>query len=133
MTAQDMDGGEQQLETTLPAEPGSAPRARATVAEHSRAWGFGEELCDDATLIVTELVANAIRHAGTTIELRLRRIPEGLRLEVSDGSPRPVRPASPSLLDEGGRGLALVDALATHYGVEGHPTGKTVWVELHGS
>jgi anti-sigma regulatory factor (Ser/Thr protein kinase) len=129
----DMDGEGQQLDTTLPAEPGSAPRARATVAEHTTTWGFGEELCEDATLIVTELVANAIRHAGTTIGVRLRRIPEGLRLEVSDGSPRPVRPASPSLLDEGGRGLALVDALATHYGVEGHPTGKTVWVELHGA
>ena len=103
------------------------------MAEHTTTWGFGEELCEDATLIVTELVANAIRHAGTTIGVRLRRIPEGLRLEVSDGSPRQVRPASPSLLDEGGRGLALVDALATHYGVEGHPTGKTVWVELHGA
>jgi len=129
----EMDGEAQQLDTTLPAEPGSAPLARATVAEHTTAWGFGGELCDDATLIVTELVANAIRHAGTTIGVRLRRIPEGLRLEVADESPRPVRPADPSLLDEGGRGLALVDALATHYGVEGHPTGKTVWVELHGT
>ena len=49
MPVQEMDGEAQQLDTTLPAEPGSAPRARATVAEHSRSWGFGAELCEDAT------------------------------------------------------------------------------------
>ena len=116
-------------ETTFPAEPGSAPLARSAVQQHCRRWGLGD-LCEDATLIVTELVANAVRHAGTVIRLQLRRTDGGLRLEVTDGSVRPVQQTLPDLLDEGGRGLALVDALSTRYGVEGQPDGKTVWAEL---
>ena len=129
MSAPDQPEDLTTYETTLPAEPASAPLARSAVQQHCRRWGLGD-LCEDATLIVTELVANAVRHAGTVIRLRLRRTDGGLRLEVTDGSPRPVRLTSPGLLDEGGRGLALVDALATHYGVEGQPGGKTVWAEL---
>jgi hypothetical protein len=51
-------------------------------------------------------------------------------VEVTDGSTLPLRPQTPPLVAEGGRGLAIVDALASHHGVEGHPHGKTVWAEL---
>ena len=85
---------------------------------------------DDLSLVVTELVANAVRHAGTDMEVRLIALEHGIRLEVQDGSTRPLRPRPSDMCDEGGRGLMLVDALSSRYGVEGEANGKKVWVEL---
>lgn len=113
----------------LPPRSSSASRAREIVTAQCRAWGL-EVLCDDIALIVTELVANAIRHAGTDIEIRVSPVTSGVRIEVKDGSVRPLRPRAALTSDEGGRGLLLVDALATRYGVVGEPDGKRVWVEL---
>ena len=117
------------LVAVLPPRASSASAAREIVTGRCAAWGL-ESLCDDAALVVTELVANAVRHAGTDIELRVQQILGGLRLEVRDGSTRPLRPRPALSSDEGGRGLMLVDALANRYGVAGEPEGKRVWVEL---
>jgi anti-sigma regulatory factor (Ser/Thr protein kinase) len=114
---------------TYPAEPRSVGAARAAVQQSCQRWGYGK-LCDDAKLIVSELVCNAVRHAGTDIELTLMSRREGLRMEVSDGSTQPVRPRIASPTDEDGRGLTLVDALASHHGVRRSTSGKTVWAEL---
>jgi anti-sigma regulatory factor (Ser/Thr protein kinase) len=114
---------------TFPAEPQSVGAARVAVQQSCERWGYGP-LCDDARLIVSELVGNAVRHAGTDIGLTLLARREGLRMEVSDGSTRPVQPRVASLTDEDGRGLALVDALASHHGVQRSTRGKTVWAEL---
>ena len=113
----------------LPPRAASATRARELVTAQCASWGLSS-LCDDVALVVTELVANAIRHAGTDIEICIAPIEAGVRLEVRDGSTRPLRPRAALSSDEGGRGLLLVDALATRYGVEGEPGGKRVWVEL---
>ena len=113
----------------LPARATSASQARELVTERCVAWGV-EALCPDLALVVTELVANAIRHAGTDIELTLEPIPGGVRMQVRDGSTRPLRPRPALASDEGGRGLLLVDALSTRYRVEAEPDGKRVWVEL---
>ncbi len=113
----------------LPPHPQSASEARALVTafcgEHDVA-----SLSDDLCLVATELVANALRHAGTDMTVRLRTIKGGVRLEVEDGSVRPLRPRPAGPSDEGGRGLLLVDALSSRYGVEGEAKGKRVWVEL---
>jgi len=114
---------------TLAAEPRSVGAARAAVVQRCLQWGFGS-LCDDAQLIVSELVCNAVRHAGTDIDLIIRAREHGLRLEVSDGSTEQVQQRTATFLDEGGRGLRLVDALATDHGVRMRPDGKTVWAEL---
>lgn len=113
----------------LPPRAASATRARELVTAQCASWGL-ESICDDIALVVTELVANAVRHAGTDIEITILPIDHGVRLEVRDGSTRPLRPRPALASDEGGRGLLLVDALATRYGVEGEPEGKRVWVEL---
>lgn len=113
----------------LPPQPTSAGVARELVTSQLRAWHV-EALSDDAALVVTELVTNAVRYAGTDVELRITPIAGGVRLEVRDGSTRPLRPRSPELRDEGGRGLMLVDALAHRYGVEAEGNGKRVWVEM---
>lgn len=120
--------GDRVYEGSFPAQPQSPRRARAAVGECCRAWHL-LELYDDVALIVSELVTNAVRHAGTEVRLRLERLPHGVRLEVADDSTRPLRQVV-GYADEGGRGLPLVDALSTRYGVEGRPDGKVVWAEL---
>lgn len=94
-----------------------------------RQWHVGE-LCDDAALLVSELVSNGIRHAGTDLLVELRAVGSGIVVAVSDGSTRPVRARAAAPLDEGGHGLLLVDALSTHWGVTARPSGKRVWAEL---
>ena len=114
---------------TLAAEPRSVGAARRAVVQRCLQWGFAS-LCQDAQLLVSELVCNAVRHAGTDIDLIILERDTGLRLEVSDGSTDRVQRRTATFLDEGGRGLQLVDALASHHGVRLRPGGKTVGAEL---
>ncbi len=113
----------------LPPRATSAGEARELVKAQCEGWQV-EELYDSLALVVTELVVNAIRHAGTDTGVHLERIPGGVRLEVCDGSTRPLRPRAAVPTDEGGRGLVLVDALSNRYGVEADEKGKRVWAEL---
>jgi anti-sigma regulatory factor (Ser/Thr protein kinase) len=88
-------------------------------------------LVDDATLLTTELAANAVRHSRTDhIELSIDWDDDRVRVAVADGSPVPPTVLHPDPLAPGGRGLQLVDALATRWGFERRPEGKVVWFEL---
>ena len=131
-TTEDQKGTSTTYHATYPSEPRSVRTARHAVQQRCQQWGYGS-LCDDAKLIVSELVCNAVRHAGTDIGLTLVARRQGLRMEVSDGSTRSIQPRIATPVDEGGRGLALVDALATHHGVRRWTGGKTVWAELDSS
>jgi GAF domain-containing protein/anti-sigma regulatory factor (Ser/Thr protein kinase) len=116
-------------ELRLGAEPDAVPRARRFV----RAALEGEDpaLGDDAAAIATELVTNAVLHAGPPIVLRVRRSDVCVRIEVEDGSRQtPIR-AVESAEAMTGRGLALVGALAGAWGVDaGIRRGKVVWAEI---
>ena len=101
-------------------------------AWHARV-GTPKRVCADTELVVTELVANAVRHAGTEITVRLAAlagVPGGVRAEVSDQSTRPVRPRHANALEESGRGLFLVDILSSRWGADATSDGKTVWAEI---
>lgn len=107
----------------------SAHLARRVVTEALTDYGRGD-LVDDATLVVSELVANAVMHARTPMDLSIEAAGHGIRVAVSDGShilPR-WTPASPTATS--GRGLILVERLATRWGAEPHGGGKTVWAVL---
>ncbi|MDX6257096.1 MAG: hypothetical protein QOJ11_3430 [Frankiales bacterium] len=120
------------LVAVLPAEPRSAAHARILVLTACTRWDAGQ-VCSDAELVVTELVANAVRHAGSQITVRLAVLEGergGVRAEVSDSSVRPVRPRHANGLAESGRGLFLVDRLSTRWGADATSEGKTVWAEL---
>ena len=82
-------------------------------------------------VLISELAGNVVRHAGTLFTVTVAWDGLTLMAEVSDASPLPPRPpvaAHPE--DEGGRGLLLVDAIATDWGVELNRHGKTVWLSL---
>ena len=118
-----------EVSARLPADPSSASKARRFLEETLSGWRC-EHLVDVATLLVSELVANAILHAGTTIEVVARIIPDRLRIEVHDDNPRmPVRKHY-SALSGTGRGLLLVERLAEDWGSEATESGKRVWFEL---
>ncbi|MFF3765439.1 ATP-binding protein [Streptomyces sp. NPDC001922] len=112
----------------LPSSPAACRRARVAVREILADWDL-EHHTHTAELLVSELVGNALLHAGGPLHLRVehRNI---LRCHVTDGSTRPplLRSAAPD--DENGRGLELVHLLSHNWGVEHTARGKSVWFEL---
>lgn len=114
---------------TLPPDPTSAAQARRFVLLTLRTWR-ATSLWESAELLVSELVANAIRHSGTEVALRLRFDGARLMIEVSDRGSGNPRPRLPSPDSEDGRGLYLVDHLARDWGVRAEHAGKTVWAAL---
>ncbi len=113
----------------LPQEVVAVREARAVVRGLLEQWGH-DELIEDASLVVTELVANAVEHAQSTCHLAVTRSSAGVRLEVQDAGDGTPEPQAPSETSEGGRGLLIIAALSTAWGIEEAPNGKTVWVEL---
>ena len=114
---------------TLPAEPGSVATARRFVSRTLAEWEHPEHL-DTACLLVSEIVTNAVRHARAPLGLRLHLTGREIITEIADDSTHlPHRHlADPD--DEGGRGLMLVDTLATTWGTRPTDTGKTVWFTM---
>lgn len=115
---------------TLPPDLSSVRAARAFVDAHCRAAGVGPDAGEEARLLVSELVTNAVLHGRSQmcVEVLVRR--GVLRVLVSDENSRRPQQVDddPEALD--GRGLRLVRALAQDWGVEPRPIGKAVWFEL---
>jgi anti-sigma regulatory factor (Ser/Thr protein kinase) len=112
------------------ADAAAPARARHHLADTLRRLGHTDALRDDARVVVTELAANAIVHARTPFSVAIHADGTQLRIGVRDRNrglpalqePSPHRPT--------GRGLLLVSALATRWGVEPLTDGKVVWAEL---
>ena len=114
----------------LPASAASAAEARRFALSTLAAWGLSA-LDDTVSLLVTELVSNGVRHAGTTLELTISADGRCLRIGVSDGDPRPPVPRPRRELTVGGWGMALIESLSTQWGTDIDETrGKTVWFEI---
>lgn len=119
-----------QSQSSLPAEASSAGLARLIVRETLSKWGLAE-IEEDASLLVSELMANVVLHAQGTCQLEIEYDGARLRVGLRDESSRvPVR-RHRSRLAATGRGLALVEALATEWGCDSSEQGgKLVWFEL---
>ncbi len=91
----------------------------------------GAAMVDDAALVAAELLANAIQHGAPPLSIAVTGDASRVRIAVHDGNPRPPVRAVPSTTNMTGRGLALVDAVASRWGVD-HDAGggKIVWAEL---
>jgi anti-sigma regulatory factor (Ser/Thr protein kinase) len=113
----------------LPSTPASARVARRFVDDALAAPELFPVL-DAAALLVSELVANAVLHSGTPLEVVVAVDGGLVRIEVHDGSSRlPVR-KNYSNMSGTGRGIMLVDRMSTRLGAEATPGGKVVWFEL---
>ncbi|WP_433324143.1 ATP-binding SpoIIE family protein phosphatase [Spirillospora sp. CA-294931] len=113
----------------LPPDPAAVRRARGLIRGRLDTWGLSD-LSPTAELLATELVTNAIRHAGGRVMVRLVR--EGdLVCEVFDGSDGHPRVQCEEGLSESGRGLCVVSRLANRWGVRRTGNGKAVWFELN--
>jgi anti-sigma regulatory factor (Ser/Thr protein kinase) len=115
----------------LPADTTSPSRARVFVADLLERWHL-MSLVDAATLLTSELVTNAVRHAGTGMELAVSRTDDRtVRIAVTDSAPSADLRVRASADDaEGGRGLFLVEQMATGWGSAVDDNAKTVWFEL---
>ncbi|MDT7841680.1 SpoIIE family protein phosphatase [Streptomyces justiciae] len=113
----------------------SVASARSFVRDTLQGWGFAD-IVDDAVVLTSELVTNAVVHAGTAADVLCLRSDDGVRIEVADRYPEreiplqghPATMGSPDR--EGGRGLQLCAALAGRWGVDYTPTHKQVWFQL---
>ncbi|MEU9015841.1 ATP-binding protein [Streptomyces sp. NPDC048479] len=108
----------------------SAIAGRTAVADRVRAWGLDHDLQEPASLVVSELVGNAVRHATGPMHVLAACGPDWLDLAVSDGGAVFTPPAAQSTLLESGRGLLLVDAMSSAWAVLPEAGGKTVAVRL---
>jgi anti-sigma regulatory factor (Ser/Thr protein kinase) len=115
---------------TLPCEPASARRARLLVSAACESWGL-PGLVDSATLVVSELLANAVEHSGSRLVRVIVSNPEHDRVRVAVVDRSRVCPAPRAAAEdaEDGRGLAVVQALADRWGTEPKRWGKSVWAE----
>lgn len=117
---------------TVPPQAEAVSVARDGVARHAEQLGLAmdEDFTSDLKLLTGELIANSVTHTQAACEVRVLLSQERLRVEVTDVGTTLVSPTHAGLADESGRGLFLVDALATKWGSELREEGKVTWFEL---
>jgi anti-sigma regulatory factor (Ser/Thr protein kinase) len=115
---------------TLPPDPAAVRQARTFVRQHLDAYALDSDICDTVVLLTSETVTNALIHGRSEARLHMGVTTRRVRVEVSDDNSRhPQRaPQDTDALD--GRGLAILELLATRWGVRDDPFGKTVWFEI---
>jgi anti-sigma regulatory factor (Ser/Thr protein kinase) len=114
--------------TTLPVSVTTPAQARAFVTEAVER-AIAPVPVDDLTLVVSELVTNAVVHGAGEVVVDVTIHDAGIRVEVADAAPE-VKPIAPVVDGESGRGLLLVSRLAHRWGVRRHDSGKVFWADL---
>jgi anti-sigma regulatory factor (Ser/Thr protein kinase) len=110
------------------------PRAaRRLVGEFLLERGIGGETKDAVSLVVDELVSNAVVHSSNPLDLEVSLRPGAIRLQVRDrdSCDADLHPQEASAIETHGRGLSIVDALSERWGADYRDAeGKTVWAEI---
>ena len=111
----------------------SVGAARSWIDAFLSQSAIGGTVRDDAQLVVSELVTNALMHGDGSLVLRASITGRTVQISVTDsGDELPeVLPLDPSRI--GGLGLIVVDRIASEWGVSPFPGGKTVWAALDSS
>ncbi|GAB1688301.1 ATP-binding protein [Krasilnikovia sp. M28-CT-15] len=113
----------------LPLDVEAPAAARRAVTAVLGSWGFHDPVwLETAAIVVSELVTNAVRHGGGAVALAVEAHDERVVLCVADGSSVVPRHREPG--GDGGRGLAVIEALAARWDVRDHQGGKQVLVQL---
>ncbi len=126
----------------VPTQPQAVAQTRDALRALVIHWK-ADHLADDLLLCLSEALTNAITHAvhGTTVTVDVARNETGIRVEVADRDRRAPVFAVPAeavladhqladrLLEEHGRGLFLMDAVSSRWGISPDPHGKVVWFE----
>ncbi|MGW1613292.1 SpoIIE family protein phosphatase [Streptomyces sp. NPDC002285] len=115
--------------TELPATASAVSAGRTFAVETLTSWGCAHK-AEDARLLVSEVLTNAVQHAEGPVVLHLHRTATELAVEISDLSPHLPQPRLADQDEESGRGLILVDTLADNWGVRPDEQGKTTWFVL---
>ncbi|MDX3761891.1 SpoIIE family protein phosphatase [Streptomyces sp. AK02-04a] len=116
------------LTRSLPDHPKAASLAREATRHQLELWGVDEETASTTELIVSEFVGNAIRYGAPPLRLRLI-LEQKLTCEVSDAATSAPHVKHARTIDETGRGLFIIAALADHWGARFQEQGKSVWAE----
>ena len=117
------------MTTHLDNDLGSARKARRFVREALARWECDQDV-DVINLLVSELVTNAVVHADSAADIAVRLTDTAVRISVADaGDGMPERTEAPANATSG-RGVGLVDSLASAWGIERLPVGKTIWFEV---
>ncbi|MDQ1724204.1 MAG: hypothetical protein QOG52_1232 [Frankiaceae bacterium] len=115
---------------SLPALASAAAEGRRFVVDTLVRWGFHGSI-DEAALLTSEVVTNAIRHAPIgDVRVHVRRSGEVAYIEVADNDPRLPQLHRSTADEEGGRGLFLIDALSMRWGARLEGRGKVVWFAI---
>ena len=105
-------------------------RARLALDEWFDGVNCKRQIRENLLVVVSELVTNAVIHAGSDSDVRATFDDGRVRLEVHDQFPvRPIEPTTSDGVGVGGWGLRLVAALTDHWGWNPTPTGKVIWTE----
>lgn len=124
------DGG--MAAVTVPDRPDSIPAARAFLIKLLDGWGIEDQVIEDASLLASELMSNAVKHGAGIVDLKVEAEDGHLHVGVHDASDTApiVNEAGPD--SSGGRGMWIVQSIAHDWGtdVDGDEPGKTVWFEL---
>ena len=114
----------------LAVHPRSASVARRLLAEMLDSSGLQDVWADAAAIAVSEMVTNAVVHAGGPITLNARVEADNVRVEVGDGSTRMPVARNYALTSGTGRGLRMLDSVVSRWGVTPRDDGKVSWFEL---
>ena len=114
----------------LPNAATACADGRSFVAVQLSRWQMPTQVSDEATLLTSELIANAVRHAPPPLCLEITVHTTKIRIEVHDSDPIAPVLTRPDFTSSGGRGVWLVDTIASRWGYRPEPPGKVVWFEI---
>lgn len=108
----------------------AAREARRFLGEVLERWDCQAEV-DTLQILISEVVTNAVTHAGSAPEVAVRHLGDRLRVEVGDDDSTLAAPVDRGLLESSGRGLRILDSAAQRWGMEPRAGGgKVVWFEV---
>jgi anti-sigma regulatory factor (Ser/Thr protein kinase) len=114
----------------LPNAATACAEGRRFVAQHLSRWQVPGQVSDEATLLTSELITNAVRHAPPPLFLEITVDTTKIRIDVHDSDLVVPVLTRPDFTSCGGRGVWPIDTIASRWGYRPEPPGKVVWFEM---